>query len=78
MAPEYLRKGSSDYVYIYPDDSAIYTYMEAQEYCSYNYTGATLPSIHSKYEAQNMGVYGAEQNGELQGIFVSTCFIILF
>ena len=59
MAPDYVRKGSN-YVYVFPDDSATYTYKEAAEYCVDNH-GTSLPSIHSKMEAQNMGMYSAEQ-----------------
>ena len=61
MAPEYTRK-DSDFVYIYPDDAQLYSYFDATHLCVDTY-GAGLPSIHSKFEAQNMGLYNVEQNG---------------
>ena len=61
MAPDYTRK-DTDFVYIYPDDSTTYSYQDATNLCVDTF-GAGLPSIHSKLEAQNMGLDNTEQNG---------------
>ena len=75
MAPTYARKGSSHFVYIYPDVALTYTQRAATEVCVATF-GAGLPSsLMSKEERQNMGLYNVEQNGNHTFFFFSLSFI---
>ena len=62
MLPEYVRR-DSDFVYIYPEDANTFTYQDAVKYCVDNY-GAGLPTIHSRKEAQNMGLRSIEESSK--------------